>query len=192
MAIVIGNNLGNVLVGTGASDFIFGLGGNDVLFGLGGSDTLSGDDGNDTLNGGDGIDALFGGTGNDTLNGGNGNDLLHGGAGRDILTGGGGVFAFDTFAYNFASESLPGVLNRDVITDFNGRGALLGDRIDLSAIDANALLAGNQAFLPGQLSYVNVAGVGILSANIIGTAPAPDLQIALLGLPPLVLSDIVL
>jgi hypothetical protein len=75
-----------------------------------------------------------------------------------------------------------------VITDFNGRGVFPGDRIDLSTIDANLFLPGNQAFGPGQLHYSN----GILSANIIGTGPAPDLQIALLGSPPLAFGDIVL
>ena len=129
-------------------------------------------------------DTLIGNAGANVLKGGLGNDFLTGGAGRDILTGGSG---FDTFDYNAASESLPGLL-RDVITDFVGNGNAAGDRIDLSTIDANALLFGNQAFTAAQLSYAG----GILSANIIGTAPAPDLQIQLLGAPALVLSDIVL
>lgn len=133
-------------------------------------------------------DILTGNAGANVLNGGSGNDTLTGGAGRDVLTGGGGALAFDTFDYNATSDSLPGAILRDVITDFQGNGALAGDRIDLSTIDANILLAGNQAFLPGQLTYVG----GVLSANIIGTAAAPDLQIALLGSPPLVLADIVL
>jgi serralysin len=38
------------------------------------------------------------------------------------------------------------VFSRDVINDFVGNGNLAGDRIDLSTIDANHLLAGNQAF----------------------------------------------
>lgn len=164
------------VTGTNFNDALTGNGGNNVLSGLGGNDFLSGLAGNDQL---------LGGTGNDTLNGGTGNDTLNGGAGRDILIGGGG---FDTFDYNAASDSLPGVANRDVITDFSGNGALLGDRIDLSTIDANAFLLGNQAFTAAQLSYAG----GILSANIIGTAPAPDLQIQLVGAPALVISDIVL
>jgi Ca2+-binding RTX toxin-like protein len=167
------------VTGTNFNDALTGNGGNNVLSGLGGNDFLSGLAGNDQLNGG---------FGNDSLNGGTGNDLLTGGAGRDVLTGGGGALAFDTFDYNAASDSLPGVANRDVITDFQGNGVFAGDRIDLSTIDANAFLLGNQAFTAAQLTYVG----GVLSANIIGTAPAPDLQIQLVGAPALVLSDIVL
>lgn len=175
MAIIIGNNANNVLNGGAFADVVIGRGGNDILFG---------NAGNDSLNGGSGIDQLFGGSGSDYLNGDTGNDFLTGGLGRDVLIGGLGN---DTFDYNAAADSLPGAANRDVIIDFQGNGAFAGDRIDLSTIDANVLVAGNQAFLPGQVSYVG----GILSANIIGTAPAPDLQIDLLGAP-LVLSDIVL
>lgn len=175
MAVILGNNANNVLNGGALADIIIGRGGNDVLLG---------NAGDDTLNGGGGIDQLFGGIGSDYLNGETGNDLLTGGLGRDILIGGLGN---DTFDYNAATDSLPGAANRDVIIDFQGNGALAGDQIDLSTIDANVLVAGNQAFLPGQISYVG----GILSANIIGTVPATDLQIDLLGAP-LVLSDIVL
>jgi Ca2+-binding RTX toxin-like protein len=174
--------------GNGNNNVITGNGANNTLSGLAGNDQLNGGLGQDQLFGGNGNDQLNGGSGHDKLDGGIGNDLLVGGASSDILNGGGGTFAFDTFDYNAASDSRPGVFNRDVITDFNGRGALVGDRIDLSTIDANASLAGNQAFTAAQLSYFG----GILSATIIGTAPVPDLEIALLGSPPLVLSDIVL
>jgi Ca2+-binding RTX toxin-like protein len=169
-----GSNFNDTLIGNAANNVLLGSNGNDILLGNAGNDTLNGGLGNDNLNGG--------------LNVGIGRDFLTGGAGRDVLTGFGGALAFDTFDYNAASESGPGVLNRDVITDFNGRGALVGDQIDLSTIDANLVLAGNQAFGAGQLTYVG----GILSANIIGTPAVVDLQIQLLGAPPLVLSDIVL
>lgn len=56
MAIVIGNNLPNILIGTNLGDTISGLGGNDVLIGLAG---------NDVLNGGLGADVMIGGAGND-------------------------------------------------------------------------------------------------------------------------------
>ena len=91
--------------------------------------------------------------------GGLGNDLLVGGFGRDVMTGGGG---FDRFDFNSVGESLPGLFNRDVITDFVGNGILAGDVIDVSTIDANVFLLGNQAFrlyrgaaftAPGQLRY---------------------------------------
>jgi len=139
---------------------------------------------NDTLIGNAANNVLSGLGGNDTINGGAGDDLLIGGAGRDTLIGGAGL---DTFNFSAPSESLPGVL-RDVITDFDGNGLLPGDLIDLSRIDANLLLAGNQAFTAAQISYVG----GILSADIIGTPATPDLQIQLVGAPPLLLADIIL
>lgn len=169
---ITGSNFNDTLIGNGGNNVLNGLGGNDVLSGLGGNDTLNGGAGNDVMNGGAGNDSLFGSAGNDTLNGGLnvgfGRDILTGGSGRDILTGGGGVFAFDTFDYNAASESQPGVFNRDVITDFNGRGALVGDRIDLTALNVNL----------GDLSYVGE----ILNVNTDADA-APEMQINLLGVP---------
>ncbi len=173
------SSIENVTGSTFFNDNLIGNGGNNVLSGLGGNDFLSGLAGNDQLNGGTGNDTLTGG-----LNVGVGRDILDGGAGRDVLTGFGGVFAFDTFDYNAASDSGPGFFNRDVITDFNGRGALVGDQIDLSTIDANIFLAGPQAFLPGQLSYNQAAG--LLSINILGNGTPVDMQIQLTAGTPLV------
>ena len=56
MAIIVGNNLNNILPGTNLIDIIAGQAGNDVLAGLDGNDTLRGGIGNDVLNGGAGID----------------------------------------------------------------------------------------------------------------------------------------
>lgn len=74
------------------------------------------------------------------LDGGAGNDWLFGGAGDDTLIGGCGS---DTFA--FASVSDVSLTNGagDHIVDFE-RGV---DRIDLSAIDANVIIPGNQSFV---------------------------------------------
>lgn len=113
---------------------------------------------------------IIGNSAANILSGGAGNDKLDGDGGKDRLTGGSGS---DTFDYNAASDSRPGAANRDVITDFKWTQ---GDKIDLSTIDANTLLGGDQAFGLGQVSYVG----GILSANIIGTAASPDLQIQVL------------
>ena len=57
-----------------------------------------------------------------------------------------GASGNDGFDFNSISESLPGAVNRDVITGFVGNGAAVGDGIDVSTIDANAVVAGNQAF----------------------------------------------
>lgn len=80
---------------------------------------------------------LRGGAGNDHLAGLGGGDVLYGGQGGDTLTGGAGA---DTFLYQSLGESK--AANPDLITDFNP----LADVIDLSVIDANAALAGDQAF----------------------------------------------
>ena len=95
-----------------------------------------------SLRGRDGNDILRGGAGNDELFAGFDDDILLGGSGGDTLFGG---FGFDVYVYLLVSDSLPA--NRDSITDFDtaadGGG---GDKIDLSAIDANVNVAGNQAF----------------------------------------------
>lgn len=89
------------------------------------------------LTGNNAANKLYGGGGSDKLLGGGGNDLLSGGTGKDYLTGGTGN---DIFDFNTISETSAGA-SRDVINDFSA-----GDKIDLSTIDANAGLAGNQAF----------------------------------------------
>jgi len=143
---------------------------------------------------------LFGNAGNDTLNGGAGNDLLTGGLGKDKLTGGSGN---DTFDYNSTSESGPGAASRDVITDFNGRGVLAGDRIDLFTIDANTTVfaPGNQAFIwggawtAGHLRTVPIAaGTVLLQGNTdLDAAPEIEIEVHLAGgAPPLNVTDVVL
>ncbi|WP_166038189.1 Ig-like domain-containing protein [Sphingosinicella sp. YJ22] len=92
---------------------------------------------------------LFGGAGNDVLTGGAGNDLILGGLRGDTLTGGAGndIFRYDSVADSNSTE-------RDGIQDFNS-----GDLIDLSRIDANALVGGNQAFnFVGNAAFSNTAG----------------------------------
>jgi uncharacterized delta-60 repeat protein len=100
----------------------------------------TGNIGNNTIIGNTGNNALVDLAGNDSLNGGAGNDTLAGGDGADLLTGGTGN---DIFRYTAESESgtAPGTM--DTITDFvKGQ-----DRLDLSGIDADIALAGDQAFL---------------------------------------------
>ncbi|MDP1708674.1 MAG: retention module-containing protein [Gammaproteobacteria bacterium] len=115
--------------------------GNQTLNGTAGADTLYGGAGDDTLNGLGGNDILYGGSGNDILNGGDGNDILIGGAGKDTMTGGSGN---DTFKFNSTWDSSATLSLADVITDFRTGG--LNNKIDLSAIDANNGVAGDQAF----------------------------------------------
>ncbi len=65
--------------------------------------------------GNSGFDHLHGGGGNDWIDGGNNDDEISGDAGADHLTGG---LGFDSFVYHKLTDSAPGSLNRDVITDF--------------------------------------------------------------------------
>jgi|GEM_PF-2388393 len=127
---------------------------------------------------------LDGGAGDDILNGGLGDDTLIGGTGTDVLTGGGGN---DIFDFNSLRDLGLGADNRDVITDFiSGQ-----DKIDLSTIDANRALAGDQAFdfittaftAAGQISYNN----GIVSINMDADA-ASEFEIELTGTVPASLS----
>ena len=103
----------------------------DKLYGDAKANALNGGSGNDMLSGGAGADTLRGGTGNDTLSGGAGADDLYGGAGRD------------TFSFKALSDSTLTASGRDTIFDFSRAD---GDKIDLSQIDANSKLAGNNAF----------------------------------------------
>jgi Ca2+-binding RTX toxin-like protein len=92
--------------------------------------TIGGSAQNDFLEGGDAID-LLGGNGGD--------DTIIGGANADILTGGLGI---DTFIYRDVSDSGLTDPTRDLISDFVSGT----DKIDLSAIDADVSVAGDQAF----------------------------------------------
>ena len=204
-----GNAGNNVLNGRGGNDVLNGLAGVDtasyvdasvgVTVNLGlttaqntvgaGTDTLlsienlTGSNFNDSLTGNAGNNVLSGGKGNDTINGGSGNDTLIGGLGVDTLNGGLGN---DTFDYDAVSESPVGT-GRDIITGFSGVGAALGDRIDLTTIDANSLVAGNQAFIfggsftAGHLRYVG----GVLQGNTDADVAA-EFEIQLVGAPALV------
>jgi Ca2+-binding RTX toxin-like protein len=84
-----------------------------------------------------GKDELWGDKGNDTLKGGRHNDILIGGPGRDILKGGRGA---DSFVLKSVTDSSVG--KSDLIVDFeHGR-----DNVDLSSIDANSTVDGDQRF----------------------------------------------
>ena len=169
-----GTAAANTINAQAGHDFVRGLGGTDTLNGGDGGDVLDGGAGNDRLNGNAGIDlATFAsgaaavtvdlsgttdtarrGTETDTLTGIEGAigsaagdtfrgdaaaNLFQGGLGKDTATGGAGR---DLYDFNTVAESGVGTANRDVITDF----AHLADKLDLMGIDADAAIAGNQAF----------------------------------------------
>ncbi len=142
---------GNVFLGDGDDNLQLSKGGRiyGAIDGGAGNDTIIvgntypnhilGGIGDDTITGGIGKDTLSGGDGNDLIKGRAGDDTIMGRAGRDRLYGGTGA---DTFAFLSTSESGLGS-SRDVIHDFNSAE---GDKIDLRAIDADTIAAGNQVF----------------------------------------------
>jgi Tol biopolymer transport system component len=171
-----GDGFSNVLNGAGGNDRLDGGAGVDVMNGGAGDDTYVTDGadtiveavgGNDTviaavnyslalatqvenLKAADGTARLMltgNGLGNiltanagaNKLSGGAGNDRLMGGLGQDSLTGGTGrdAFAFDD------QETSASKSRADYIVDFSRRQ---GDRIDLSAMDANTRKRGDQKF----------------------------------------------
>ena len=134
----VGGEEGDDTVTTGGGDDRVGGGeGDDFVRAGAGNDTLMGGYDADTLSGGSGADRLFGERGKDVLNGSLDNDMLIGGRDADVLNGGGGadVFRFDDL------DSLLGA--RDLIGDLNE----VEDTIDLSRIDADVTVAGDQSFV---------------------------------------------
>ncbi|WP_437359401.1 CHRD domain-containing protein [Inquilinus limosus] len=172
------------LRGGGGADSLTGGADNDILIGGAGGDILAGGAGIDTAvydsstaavtvslgagtaSGGDaagdnltGVEQLFGSAFDDRLTGNaganglwgdGGNDVLTGGVGADTLKGGAGT---DSFAYGSTADSTVAAAGRDTINDFT-----TGDRIDLSAIDANGSGAGNTAFVFGTGGFTGTAG----------------------------------
>ena len=184
-SIILNDDLAPVapINGTNAADTLVGTALNDVINGLAGNDTITGLDGDDTLSGG---------IGNDNMNGGVGNDVLIGDAGADSMIGGVGS---DTFRYLAITDSGTTTLTRDTITDF-----LVGtDTIDVSAIDANSRLTGNQAFtFIGSAAFTALGQVrysaGVMQFNAVGNARdvTADMSIAFSNNPLITGANIIL
>jgi len=133
-----------------------------------------------------GADSTLGGNLADDLSGLAGDDTLLGGACSDTLDGGLGD---DVLHFGNVAEA-----NGDVIADFS---AAQGDLIDLRAIDANGVLAGNQAFAwIGVAAFTNAASQlrfssGMLQGDVDGNGVA-DFQIGLTGVASLTAASIFL
>ncbi len=146
-----------------------------------------------TINGTNSANTLNGTVAEDVIDGRNGNDTISGGLGADRLIGGSGA---DRFVYGATNHS--NAANMDIIQDFSRSQ---GDRISLSAIDANGNLAGDQAFtfigsaafgnVAGQLRYAQVNGNTFVEGDVNGDGIA-DLVIQLTGNVNLLGSDFIL
>lgn len=176
----------DILGGGGGADTLIGGRGDDLLVGGSGSDRLIGKSGRDTVSyagsnrvvanlsndsknkgdakgdtfasienliGSDKSDKLIGDDRDNVLSGGRGTDVLVGGKGADTLIGGKGA---DTFEFLKLNDSRNAKAGRDTILDFSRAE---GDRIDLSAIDADHRRAGDQAFdFIGSAAFSNTRG----------------------------------
>jgi Ca2+-binding RTX toxin-like protein len=157
----------------------FTLGGNIETLILDGTSNISGG-GNSQANaitGNSGDNTLSGGGGNDTLKGMNGADILVGGTGNDILVGGAGADTFAILQESVIQSHLGGTVEADTISDFS---TAEGDKLDLSAIDADSSAAGDQAFHlvsgfthhAGEMTLTVVAGATTLQLDVDGDGNA--------------------
>lgn len=165
---LFGHDGRDTLYGNDGQDYLWGGAGNDSLEGGADSDRLFGEGGDDRLGGGDGLDTLFGGEGRDTVISGRGGGIVDGGAGADFLVGGNGR---DVFVFDDGDTTAD---HRDMINLFRHAH---GDRIDLSQIDANLRLAGDQDFrwigrdafsAPGQIRYYTYNDYVMVAGNTAG------------------------
>ncbi len=160
-----------------ASPQVTGGSGSDTLTSI---ENLTGSNFADTLTGNSGDNTLIGGGGNDSLFGGLGNDVLTGSLGKDVLNGGAGN---DTFDFNALTELGMGTANRDEISGFS----VAEDKLDLSTIDANPAVAGNQSFSFVTTAFTAIGQVryagGIVYINIDSDATA-EYEIQLTGAVP--------
>ena len=200
--------LASVVEGGDGTDVVLGSNGADVLYGGDGDDSgiinfaglefmtagLYGGKGDDYLDGGRGDDLLDGGTAADKLIGGDGNDTLIGGLGKDRLIGGDGA---DKFVLSGKLDSVKGI-GRDVIKDFSHAEF---DKIDVSLIDANEKLVGDQKFKyigdnafthhRGELHEIQLANKTLVEGDTNGDGKA-DFQIEVTGHLHLVKADFIL
>lgn len=134
-----------------------------------------------TVTTGGGINVVQGGGLVDIVTGGSGIDKIAGNGGADILTGGLGA---DVFKFRAAGDSGLGAL-ADTIMDFQ----IGTDRLNFVKIDANASLAGDQAFTfigtalftntgSGQIRYQNSGLDLLVSVDVNGDGTA-DMSVIL-------------
>ena len=184
---IFGNDGNDIMTGGAGADSLDGGEGNDILEGGAGADTLTGGSGIDTASyasagagvtvvlggastGGDAAgdtmsgfeqvlgssfaDTITGDTNANTLWGLGGDDILIGNLGADVLKGGAGN---DSFTYITIGDSTVATAGKDTIADFT-----TGDKIDLSAIDANGDAPGD-AFTFGVGAFTGAGQIRVLA-----------------------------
>jgi len=191
-----GNALNNVLTGTNGANLLDGRGGNDQMFGGLGNDVYFVDSGTDAVfeNFDEGLDIVFSsdhlvlgdnveylrltgsadlqGYGNaldNILYGNDGANLLDGRAGADTLEGGGGN---DAFMFN------AGQANGDIVVDFAGNGAGVGDFLLFVGYGAGATFAQIGSTNQWQLTYNGGASQEIITFANNATVDPSDYSFA--------------
>ena len=200
---IIGTAYGDVLTAGASGSELQGGAGDDILISNIGNDILQGDLGADTASyeladkgvtvsmaiagaqdtKGGGFDTLVGlqnlngSAYGDNLTGSSAANIIVAGAGNDIIIGGGGADSLsggigaDRFVYLLTSDSKVGAY--DTINDFS---SAQGDKIDLTRIDANTKLAGDNAFAlvssftkhAGELMVTAETGGWLVQADVDG------------------------
>ncbi|WP_218463706.1 peroxidase family protein [Maritimibacter sp. DP1N21-5] len=183
--VLVGGDEADLVIAGGGDDVVLGGGGDDMVFGDAGDDRVLGGDGDDwVVDGeGDGSDYYWGGKGSDTLDYsghtgdvdvdlgsgimghgqvtvGTEHDVIFGfenvatGSGDDTITANSAVNVMDggdgdnVFVFRSATHA-----DGDQIVGFN-----IGDKIDLSGIDADQTTAGHQSFVLFTNGGLNAAG----------------------------------
>jgi Ca2+-binding RTX toxin-like protein len=176
---------------------IYGTAKNDAILGYNNLDTLRGGAGNDIV-----MNTaithtyaviLDGGTGNDEIHDGGASNTIIGGLGVDTLDGGDGndIYKFDTIKDTGITTATMDVIGQGSVGDY-GSTWNTGDKIDLSAIDANSKIADNQAFSFWSGAYANSvwfdSATSIVYADATGDAKA-DMAILVFGVTSLAATD---
>ncbi len=164
--------------------------GNDRIVGI---ENVSGGGGADKIYGDSGINIFHGNAGNDFLYAGTGADTLAGGLGQDVLHGGAGDRTRDVFVFTSTSESAVGT-KRDVIYNF-----VSGiDDVDLSSIDVNTKISGDQQFgfsgvtAKAYSVWYAKSGSEIIIRGDVNGDKTTDFEIKLVGVNALTASDFLL
>lgn len=133
------------------------------------------------MQGNSGGNLLSGLGGVDNINGGEGDDIIVGGTQNDLMRGGLGADTFRVLGESVRAASL----ENDTIYDFS---TAEGDRMDFSFIDANSLLAGEQAFTlvssfsnaGGEMMLLFIGGQTLVRLDVDGDKTA-DYQLKING-----------